>query len=48
MNNHLSDLRGKLTDAQNNRLDAENEWNHVQNTGISFNFNHDSYTIYFS
>ncbi len=30
MNNKLSDLRSKLTDARNSRIDAENEWNHIQ------------------
>ena len=32
MNNILSDLRAKFEDAQNKRIEAENVWNHIQNT----------------
>ena len=32
MNNNLSDLRAKFEIAQNKRIEAENIWNHIQNT----------------
>ena len=32
MNNELAELQAKLDEAQNNKVEAENEWNHIQTT----------------
>ena len=32
MNNKLSELQARLDEAQNNKVEAENEWNHIQTT----------------
>ena len=32
MNNKLAELQAQLDDAQNNKVEAENIWNHIQTT----------------